>query len=136
MDTNVVVSALVSGNPLSPPVSLLRAMLEGQVRYWISPALLAEYREVSRRPHLLRRHNKAQLELNELRLTVAANGELCSPPLASVAPTDPGDQHIIDMLVDKPGSPLICGDDALRKLAEALGFLVLSPRQWVDQFRH
>ena len=50
IDTNVVVSALLTGEPVSPTAVVLDDMLRGRFAYPLSLELLAEYREVLLRP--------------------------------------------------------------------------------------
>ena len=49
LDTNVLVSAVLK--PGSLPASLVALALQGHVRLFVSPDLLAEYAEVLRRLH-------------------------------------------------------------------------------------
>ena len=53
--TNVVVSAFLTREFSAPPVQILRAMLDAQVRFLLSVDLLAEYREVMLRPAIRKR---------------------------------------------------------------------------------
>lgn len=43
IDTNVIVSGLIGADSNSPPVRILDAMLEGDIPYLMSDALLHEY---------------------------------------------------------------------------------------------
>ena len=49
IDTNVLVSSLLSKNPDDPPVQVLRAVLNGQIIPLYHPDILSEYREVLNR---------------------------------------------------------------------------------------
>ena len=132
VDTNVLVSALIGSRPDSPPKLLLRAMLSGELRYLLSADLLAEYSSVAQRPKLLRLHGLSTVELDALLWRVACNARTCAPARATVAPSDPGDQMVIDILVEQPEATLVCGDGPLTASARGLGFATLSPREWVD----
>ena len=46
VDTNVIVSALITKNPDSPPRQVFRAMLTGAIVPLYHPDILAEYEEV------------------------------------------------------------------------------------------
>ncbi|MFR4293267.1 MAG: putative toxin-antitoxin system toxin component, PIN family [Christensenellales bacterium] len=46
VDTNVIVSALITKNPDSPPRQVFRAMLTGDIVPLYHPDILAEYEEV------------------------------------------------------------------------------------------
>ncbi len=54
IDTNVVVSDLLTGEPVPPTAVLLDGMLRGRFTYLLSLELLAEYREVLLRPRIRR----------------------------------------------------------------------------------
>lgn len=62
VDTNVVVSAVLTTTPGSPVVEVLDGMLTGTLRYLLSPALLSEYRTVLLRPGIARLHGLATAE--------------------------------------------------------------------------
>lgn len=46
IDTNVIVSALISKNPLSPPYMVLREVLDGKIIPLYHPEIIEEYIEV------------------------------------------------------------------------------------------
>ncbi|MFO7631694.1 MAG: PIN domain-containing protein, partial [Caldilinea sp.] len=56
IDANVLVSGLLTHDPLSPLASIVDGMLVGRIRFLLSSRLLAEYREVLLRPRVQRRH--------------------------------------------------------------------------------
>ena len=51
IDTNVIVSALISKNPQSPTVRILDAVMSDAITPLHSPEILAEYRNVLARKH-------------------------------------------------------------------------------------
>jgi putative PIN family toxin of toxin-antitoxin system len=51
VDTNVLVSALLSKNPLSPTVQVLEHILNGDIIPLIDDTILEEYLDVLNRPH-------------------------------------------------------------------------------------
>lgn len=46
VDTNVIVSALITKNPISPPRQIFRAILNGKITPLYHPEILDEYEEV------------------------------------------------------------------------------------------
>ncbi len=52
LDTNVVISAAIQRN--GPPAAIVQEALEGRLQIATCPSVLAEYREVMRRPRLAR----------------------------------------------------------------------------------
>ncbi len=110
VDTNVVVSALLTANPDSPPVAILRRMLGGELRYLLSTELLAEYRTVLLRPRLMRKHGLDEAELDELLTAIAANGTQREPQFSPPSP-DPKDAHLLALLDCEPRAVLVSGDE-------------------------
>jgi len=56
VDTNVVVSGLLTAEVTAPTHRILNAMLDERINFLLSIALLAEYREVMLRPRIQKRH--------------------------------------------------------------------------------
>lgn len=110
IDTNVVVSALLTANPDSPPVVILQRMLGGELRYLLSTDLLAEYRSVLLRPRLMRKHGLDETELDELLTEIAANGTHRESQSSPPSP-DPNDAHLLALLDCEPRAVLVSGDE-------------------------
>ena len=114
MDTNVVVSGIVSADPRSPPSQILDAMLGGRLLYLMSGTLLSEYSEVLRRPGIVRFHQRTEDEIDKLLTDLAANAVWREPGDGEAAP-ESGDNHLWALLASQPGSQLITGDQLLLK---------------------
>jgi putative PIN family toxin of toxin-antitoxin system len=56
VDTNVLVSALLSKNPSSPTVQILEHLLNGDITPLVDDDILEEYQEVLSRPHFHFQH--------------------------------------------------------------------------------
>ena len=56
VDTNVLVSGMLSREPDSPLSAILDGMINGSLPFLLSPRLLAEYRAVLLRPRVQRYH--------------------------------------------------------------------------------
>jgi len=93
-DTNVVVSGLLTGNANAPTRWLLDAILAGDLDYYLSVDLLAEYREVLLRPKLQSLHELSEDDLEEILETLALHGMFRNPPETDHDAPDPGDQHL------------------------------------------
>lgn len=83
VDTNVLVSALLQ--PLGLPAAVLMRALSGGVQMCVSDAVLAEYEEVIRRPHLKRDAEVIDGTLRSIReiarhVTPAVRASACSDP--------------------------------------------------------
>ena len=73
VDTNIVVSGLISADRSSPPARILNAMLDGTVLYLMSRGLLDEYFSMRRCPALVRRHRCTDDEINRVPACLVAN---------------------------------------------------------------
>ncbi|MGH8116428.1 MAG: putative toxin-antitoxin system toxin component, PIN family [Rhodanobacteraceae bacterium] len=112
IDTNVVASGLITGNPDAPPARIVDAMCAGTIVFVVSSALLSEYRDVLNRPKLRKRHGLTRDEIETLLVTVAENAVVLQPT-ASVAAPEPGDQHLWDLLASHESLCLVTGDALL-----------------------
>ena len=112
VDTNVLVSALISPDKTAPPGRIVRAMLEAALVFVVSDDLLAEYRAVLDRPRLTQLHGLSASDLDELLLEITRNAVILPPVSTDPAP-DPGDQHLWDLLAARGNLVLVTGDKRL-----------------------
>ena len=131
VDTNVLVAGLISGEPNSPTVQIVDAMLDGRLIYLLSPQLLQEYRQVLLRPKLRRLHGLDEGQIDQLLTEITANGiwRESLPETAAPAP-DPGDEHLWRLLAAEPAAVLITGDRLLLEQPPSCGS-VLFPAESV-----
>ena len=132
VDTNVVVSGLIVADPNSLPARILESMLEGDLLYLMSSALLAEYSTVLRRPRIARLHGLSDDGLDRLLTEMTANAIWRQPSSDPPAP-EPGDDHLWALLSSWPNSRLVTGDRLLVESPPATAVFV-TPRQVVDSF--
>lgn len=125
LDTNVVVSGLLTADASAPTAVLLDRALAGALPLLLSPDLLAEYRAVLLRPAIRRRHRLSDGEIDELLTELAWHGAFREPAPAEGAP-DAGDSHLWALLAAEPGALLVTGD---AKLREARAEVVWSPAE-------
>jgi putative PIN family toxin of toxin-antitoxin system len=130
VDTNVVVSALLSARPDLPPVMILQRMLGGELRYLLSTELLAEYRAVLLRPKIKRKHGLSESELDDLLTEIAANGTQREPQFTPASP-DPKDAHLLALLDCESRAVLVSGDE-LTLNAITPHSRAMTPRELVD----
>jgi putative PIN family toxin of toxin-antitoxin system len=134
IDTNVVVSGILTARRESPTARIVDAMLNGRFRYLISVELLAEYREVLLRPKISRRHGLSPSEVDIILADIAAAGavvEVEPPPAGS---RKGGDDHLWRILAWDGSAVLVTGDRELFD-QEDKGRKVLSPREFVEQIQ-
>lgn len=130
VDTNVVVSGLLTRDPDSPPASILDSMLDGSLRFIVSAELVAEYVAVLGRPAVARLHRLSAREVDSIVRAIVLNARVVAPVPSSEEAPDRGDQHLWDLLDAVPGAFLVTGDAALRRSRRRAR--VLSPAEFLD----
>ncbi len=130
IDTNVVVSGVLTENPASPTVRILDGMLAGRFRFLLSVDLLAEYRDVLLRPRIRRRHRLAPTQIDVLLTEIAANGAVVETEALSGS-TGEGDAHLWRLLDAVPRAILVTGDRRLVDDPSRRG-RVLLPRAFAE----
>jgi len=125
IDTNVVVSGLVSRAEGAPPQRILNAMLAAELGFALSVELLAEYRGVLLRPGIVALHRLGEAEVDEILQRLAleavevdigwAPGTSTADPAPVAVPdgVEPGDEHVARLALALPACVLITGDRAL-----------------------
>jgi predicted nucleic acid-binding protein len=129
VDTNVVVSAFLSGEASAPPLKILYAMLAAQIPFLLSVDLLVEYRRVLVRPAIQKRHGLKPAEVDSVLRQIVLN---CLWREASTGehPSLGSDAHLWALLATEPGSILVTGDQALIDRPPAFA-RVVSPRSFL-----
>ena len=93
IDTNVIVSSLLTKNPLSPVMLVMHELFAGKVQLFVNDAILAEYREVLSRP-------KFELDKKAVDETLENIKNLCinvDAPQSGVELPDPKDIVFYDV---------------------------------------
>ena len=130
IDTNVIVSGLITSERASPTATILDGMLGGRFTYFLSLDLLAEYRAVLLRPAIRRRHGLTEAEVDVILTELALNGTVHEPASSGEALADVGDRHLWALLESIASAVLVTGDDVLRRHAPDPA-RVLSPHAFV-----
>jgi len=133
VDTNVVVSGLLTSKPEAPTRQVLAGMLAGAFPFLLSVELLAEYRDVLLRPAIQARHKLDEPEIERLLENLVKEAIIRAPDRTVMAP-DLDDQHIWDLLSSHPQALLVTGDRQLVDSAPS-GMSVLSPAAFVELLR-
>lgn len=129
IDTNIVVSGLISADPQALVCRIVDGMLSASFVYLLSPALLDEYRAVLLCPNIQRLHGLNQDEIDRILGDMVINAIWREPELPVEAP-EPGDNHLWALLAAHKGSMLVTGDPLL--LDNPPDFAsVISPRSFV-----
>jgi len=113
IDTNVVVSGILTRLSVSPTARILDGMLAGKFRFLLSIELLAEYREVLRRPRTVRRHGLSEVEVDTILTEIAANGIALELEPPKKSRRERGDAHLWELLAANQSAFLVTGDQKL-----------------------
>ncbi len=129
IDTNVIVSALISGDSQALVSRIFDGMLSAEFVYLLSPDLLDEYRSVLLRPKIQKLHGLTAEEIDRILGDIVMNGIWREPTVAFIAP-DPGDNHLWGLLAAQKGSMLVTGDRLLLENPPDFAS-VISPRSFL-----
>lgn len=113
VDTNVVVSGLLTSNPGAPTAGIVDDMIAGRLQFILSSELLDEYRAVLLRPHIARLHGLDETDIDTLLTTIVQYAVWRDPALPSQTAPDPGDNHLWALLEAEPAARLVTGDGSL-----------------------
>jgi putative PIN family toxin of toxin-antitoxin system len=113
IDTNVIVSGLLTSQEGAPTAAIVDRALTGEIRALISVDLLTEYRSVLLRPAIRSRHGLGENEIDAILTAIAENAVVCEPVRPPSAPPDRGDLHLWSLLAARPDAVLVTGDQVL-----------------------
>jgi putative PIN family toxin of toxin-antitoxin system len=128
VDTNVFISGIFF---TGPPYEILNAWRRGRVQLVLSSDILSEYRETGSElaaefPDI---DLPPWLELLAVKSTIVE-----SSPLEEQVCTDPDDDKFLACALASRTRLIVSGDKALQRVSGYRGIVVLSPRQFVDQY--
>lgn len=113
VDTNVVVSAVITADAAAPPALILDRMLNAEFNFVLSLDLLSEYRRVLLRSRIKKLHRLTEGEIDILLEALATNGVIVDTTGRNEQAPEPGDNHLWRLLAARPGLNLITGDALL-----------------------
>ncbi len=124
IDTNVLVSGLMTKNPASPPVRIVEALLLGLFTMVFNDDVMAEYSDVLRRPRL----RLDEQDVKSLLAFISAYG-LPGKTVASNADfADEDDRVFFELASGHPGAKLVTGNQKHFPRVPT----VLSPQEFVQ----
>ena len=129
VDTNVVVSGMLTADPEAPTARILEGMLTGRFSFLVSVDLLAEYRAVLLRPGIRKRHGLTEHEVDVALTDITANGQVRELEGSLLGRGD-GDEHLRALLADRRDAVLVTGDAVLRSRLPAAR--TLSPKAFAS----
>jgi len=112
LDTNVVVSAIISPN--GSTARIIDAWRSGRLTWILSPPLLAELRRVLRDPKLDRYVKSRRREVDEFVAEVAAITTIVDPrEFLSVIESDESDNRVLEAAEEGAADYIVSGDKDL-----------------------
>lgn len=130
IDTNVLVSGLITKEPNAPTRVIVAGMATGAFRFVLSEALLAEYVEVLMRAAIRKLHGLSDAEIKGMLTEMTAHAAVVDAAPAEPAP-DPKDNHLWALLKTQSNGVLVTGDKRLIDEPPPFGS-VCTPREFVD----
>jgi putative PIN family toxin of toxin-antitoxin system len=131
IDTNVVVSGILTSLSASPTARILDGMIGGRFRFLLSIDLLAEYRDVLARPRIRARHGLPDASVDVILTEIAANGAMLDIEPVGGMRARRADAHLWKLLAAAPAASLVTGD--LRLIERPVrGASVISAPEFVD----
>jgi len=129
VDTNVFISSFFGGNPRK----VIDLWKSGEITLCLSKPIIDEYIEVLRRLEL-----QNEKEIDEL-LGLFAHGFnvvfTVKTPELHIVVEDPDDNMFIECAVALKAEFVISGDKALRAIQEYMNIKIVSPREFLSNFR-
>ena len=128
MDTNVLISAIFFGGT---PGRILELWREGKLKLAVSPDVVNEYEQVSRR--LAERHPAVDPTV-VLGLIVLNTEVVTDVPLPDQVCDDPADDKFLACAITSGADVIVTGDKQLLAVSRYQGVEVLTPREFVDKY--
>ena len=109
IDTNVIISALITRNPNSPPLTVLKYLTQGKIIPVYSEEILEEYKEVLQRPKFCLSSQTIQKIIN---LVQEVGLKITELPLIEKNLSDPKDTifYIVSLALDSQKTYLVTGN--------------------------
>jgi len=123
-DTNVIVSAILK--PGSIPASLVALAMEGSVRLILSPEILEEYREVSKRPKFGFDPSAIDIFLHDLEKAAV----MVHPTKRVRSALDEPDNRILECAQEAKAHYLVTGNKKHFPFPEFKGTKIVSPAEF------
>jgi putative PIN family toxin of toxin-antitoxin system len=124
IDTNVLVSALLTGGL---PEAVVDLAISGEVQWFASESILAEYEDVIKRPRLAIDSDKAADAMARIRAIVS----IVSPAVRVAAARDPDDNQFLECADTAQAHFLVSGN--IRHFPEVWKETrIVTPREFID----
>ncbi len=130
IDTNIFVSSFFGGNPRK----IIDLWRKEKITLCLSNGILDEYFEVLRRIGL-----EDEEELGELLALFSRGFNIVftsKTPRINVVKDDPDDDKFVECAVALKAEVIITGDKELGALKDYMGIRILTPKQFLEVFKH
>jgi putative PIN family toxin of toxin-antitoxin system len=131
VDTNVIVSGLLTSEKGAPTAAIVDRTMTGEIRVLLSLDLLAEYRLVLLRPKIRARHGLDEIAIDAILTAIAENAVVCEPVEPPTWPPDLGDLHLWSLLAARREAVLVTGDHELVARSPKWA-TVITPRSFIE----
>lgn len=134
VDTNVLISALISKKP-SPPFQVYNFIKSENFLLITSPAILDELEDVISREEIIKLHQRTSKQIQKI-LTEIVETSYIVPGLVSVevVKEDPDDDKFIAAALEGKADYIVSGDKPLLNIKEYHGIKIISPTDFVKIF--
>lgn len=135
LDTNVLISGTIATQGF--PSRIFDASLAKEVVLVVSGFILAEYFDVLKRPHIVKKYPKLAERARLFTEYLQTRAKKVDPVLVErVIPDDAKDDAILACAKEGKANYIVSGDEHLLKLREYRGIKILTPREFVERVLH
>ena len=132
IDTNVLVSALLSELNSPPALTLEKVLKDADRKLLLSPDLMAEYEDVLTRKKFAKAFQEK--DIHALLVSLALESILIIPFTEINACEDADDNMVLALAIDGFANCIISGDDHLLRLHPFKTIPILSPADFLKMF--
>lgn len=131
VDTNVLVSALISKRP-SPPLDIYNLLKSEDFLLVTSPAILQELEEVINREVIVKLHQKTQKQIDEILYEITETSYIVAGLVSvEVVKKDPNDNMFIAAALEGKADFVVSGDKPLLNIKEYQNIKIISPKDFI-----
>lgn len=135
VDTNILISALITKKP-SSPVQVYNLIKSENFLLITSPTILEELEDVISREEIIKLHQKTPKQRKEILKEIVETSYIV-PGLVSVevVKEDPDDDKFIAAAIEGRADYVVSGDKPLLNIKQYHGIQVISPADFVNLLR-
>lgn len=132
LDANVIVSALINANPLSPPKRVLDCWRDEVFLLLVSEDILTEISRVLRYPRIRKRHQLTDSQIDDFMILLADEAILSIPQERLHISPDQADNRYLECAVAGGAQFIVTGDHKhLLPIGEYRGIKIIPPSMFL-----